>query len=105
MSETQFRSYPNLQKLALDTFSILPTSSEVERIFSGARRTILWEHSQLTPNTIEQVECLKHWMKNGLIYSKLLSEEDFNIESFNKAVGIAIARLIDSITNTYITAI
>ena len=42
-------------------------SDEAERVFSGARRTISWDRSQLSPKTIEAVECLKHWKKNGIL--------------------------------------
>jgi hypothetical protein len=40
---------------------------EVERVFSGARCTISWDRSQLSPETIEAVECLKHWKQNGIL--------------------------------------
>ena len=42
-------------------------SDEAERVFSGTHRTILWDRSQLSPKTIEAVECLKHWKKNGIL--------------------------------------
>ena len=51
-------------------------STEVERVFSGARRTISWERTHLKSTTIEEVECLKHWLKNGLARQELLPIED-----------------------------
>ena len=61
--------------MALDTFSIPPMSTEVERVFSGARRTVSWERTHLKSSTIEEVECLKHWLKNGLTGQELLPVE------------------------------
>ena len=42
-------------------------SAESERVFSAARRTIPWTRASLKSTTIEQIECLKHWQKSGLI--------------------------------------
>ena len=42
-------------------------SAEPERVFSGARRTISWERMQLGDETIQMLECLKHWVRSGLI--------------------------------------
>lgn len=39
-------------------------SAEAERVFSGARRTISWERMQLGEDTVEIIECLKHWKRN-----------------------------------------
>jgi hypothetical protein len=41
-------------------------SDKSERVFSGARRTILWERMQLGPENIERVECLKNWHKSKI---------------------------------------
>jgi hypothetical protein len=46
--------------MALDILSILAMSDELERVFSGACRTISWEWMSLGANTIEETECLKH---------------------------------------------
>ncbi|KAK5158133.1 hypothetical protein LTR16_012446, partial [Cryomyces antarcticus] len=37
-----------------------------KRVFSGARRTVSWERARLGGKVIEQTECLKHWIRNGL---------------------------------------
>jgi hypothetical protein len=53
--------------MAINILSVPAMSDEAERVFSGARRTISWDRSQLSPKTIEAVECLKHWKKNGIL--------------------------------------
>lgn len=70
-------------------------SAEAERVFSGARRTVSWDRSRLSAQMVEYTECLKHWIKNGLLDQpcmipetlgaeldardvKMLSEEDRN---------------------------
>ena len=50
-------------------------SAEPERVFSGARRTISWERMQLGEDTIEMLECLKHWMRSGLIEEIIIKDE------------------------------
>ena len=46
-------------------------SDEPERIFSGARRTISWERAQLGAETIENLECLKHWQKSSILQENI----------------------------------
>ncbi|KAJ0134310.1 L-2-aminoadipate reductase large subunit [Fusarium oxysporum f. sp. albedinis] len=67
LEPTQQTSYPHLHRLAANIFSISAMSAEAERVFSGARRTITWDRSRLSVKTIEYTECLKHWIKNGLL--------------------------------------
>jgi len=43
-------------------------SDELERVFSGARRTISWSRAKLGSTAIEQTQCLKSWMRSGLAY-------------------------------------
>jgi hAT family C-terminal dimerisation region len=52
--------------MAVDILSIPVMSDEPERVISGARRTISWERAQLGAETIEKVECLKHWQRSGI---------------------------------------
>jgi hypothetical protein len=54
--------WPVLSQLAVEIHSIPPMSDEVERVFSGGRRTISWERSRLSPETIEAIECFQHWL-------------------------------------------
>jgi hypothetical protein len=67
LEPTQQTSYPHLHRLAVNIFSIPAMSAEAERVFSGARCTITWDRSRLSVKTIEYTECLKHWIKNGLL--------------------------------------
>jgi len=57
--------------MAIDILSIPAMSAEPEQVFSGARRTISWERSQLSPENIEKTECLKHWENSGILEQKL----------------------------------
>jgi hAT family C-terminal dimerisation region len=71
--DQQRRRWPRLSIMALDILSIPAMSDEAERVFSGARRTISWDRAQIDAETLESVECLKHWKKNGILdkwYSK-----------------------------------
>jgi hypothetical protein len=43
--------------MAIDILSIPPMSDELERVFSGARRTVSWDRGQIEPETIEIREC------------------------------------------------
>ena len=67
--------YPRLSYMAIDILSILAMSDEPECVFSGACCTILWERGQLNPETVEMIECLKHWKKSGIL-DKFLESED-----------------------------
>jgi hypothetical protein len=48
--------------MAIDILSTPAISDELERVFLGARRTTLWERARLKVETIEKLECLKHWL-------------------------------------------
>ena len=41
-------------------------SAEAERIFLGARRTILWDRISLGSTNIERTECLKSWLLSNI---------------------------------------
>jgi hypothetical protein len=60
--------------MALDILSIPAMSDKPERVFLGARRTISWERGQMEPETLEFVECLKHWKQNGIL-NELFNKE------------------------------
>jgi hypothetical protein len=53
--------------MAIDILSIPPMSDELERVFSGARRTVSWDRGQMEAETIEIRECLKHWKRSGIL--------------------------------------
>jgi hypothetical protein len=40
LKQTQQQIYPNLAQMAIDVLSINPMSAELERVFSGYRRTL-----------------------------------------------------------------
>ena len=66
LEPSQVRSFPNLSKMAVDILSIDCMSAEAERVFSGGTRTVSWQRSALKGVTIEQTECLKHWITSGV---------------------------------------
>ena len=53
--------------MALDILSIPAISDKPERVFSGAHYTISWERMSLSEDTIEAIECLKHWKRSGIL--------------------------------------
>jgi N6-adenosine-specific RNA methylase IME4 len=53
-----------------------PFSDEPERVFSGARRTISWSRHSLSAATIEVVECLGHWIRQGLQWITVAARGD-----------------------------
>ena len=64
---SQRRSYPNLSQMAIDILSIPAMSAEPERIFSGCRRIISWTRMRLGIKVIEEGECLKSWIRSGVV--------------------------------------
>jgi hypothetical protein len=82
LEPSQRRTYPALSKMAIDVLSAMAMSAESERVFSAARRTIPWTRARLNGRTIEQLECLKHWQKAGLISEDyiLASDDDSDTE-------------------------
>jgi hypothetical protein len=61
------RAYPVLSRFAVMVLSAPAMSDEPERVFSGARRTITWTRMQLEVENIEKTQCLKSWLKSGII--------------------------------------
>jgi hypothetical protein len=61
---------PTVSKNLPDSRKRLPhliETAEAERVFSGARRTISWERARLEATRIERGECLKSWLREGII--------------------------------------
>jgi len=56
-----------LSRMALDVLSIPAMNDEPKRVFSGARRTVSWDRAQMSAETLERLECLKHWKRNGIL--------------------------------------
>ncbi|KNB06468.1 hypothetical protein FOXG_19680 [Fusarium oxysporum f. sp. lycopersici 4287] len=61
------RQFPRLSHMANDILSISPQSAELERTFSGARRTASWDRLSMTCERLQEVECLGNWIRNGHI--------------------------------------
>lgn len=59
--------FPILSRMAFDVFSIPGMSSEVERIFSAAKRLITDDRNCLGPEIVEACECQRHWLKANLV--------------------------------------
>jgi hypothetical protein len=55
--------YPNLSKMALDILLIPSMSVDLERLFSGAKISVLDRRNRLRIYTLEALECLKSWLK------------------------------------------
>jgi hypothetical protein len=54
---------PRLSTMAFNLLTIPAMSSECERVFSSAKLTVGLKRQSLEDNTINMVECLKHWAK------------------------------------------
>lgn len=82
LHETEF---PRLARMARDIFSIPSMSAEVERLFSSVKHMLGPTRSNLSPDGIEAAECVRSWVKAGLIlnnYFEYLSEKDRKDEHF-----------------------
>jgi hypothetical protein len=75
LEPTQRKTYPELSLMAITIFSIPAMSAEVERVFSGSRRTISWDRTRLSVKRLEMLECLKHWITSGLSYEAFLTAD------------------------------
>jgi hypothetical protein len=64
--DVQRKRWPRLSYMAIDILSIPAMSDELERVFSGARCTVSWDRGQMEAETLEKVECLKHWKRSGI---------------------------------------
>jgi hypothetical protein len=59
--------YPILATIAYDLFAMPGMSSECERAFSSAKRLITDERYSLKSDIIEADQCVKSWLKNGIV--------------------------------------
>jgi hypothetical protein len=64
--------FPQLRQMAFDLLSIPATSCSCERIFSSTKKMISPAMGSLKDDTIELRECLRQWLKAGLIELQLL---------------------------------
>jgi hypothetical protein len=59
--------FPTLYLYALDFLCCPAMSTECERVFSGAKKTISEERNRLGAEVIEAGECLKAWWKRKIV--------------------------------------
>ena len=67
LEPTQRKTYPNLSVMALDILSIPAMAAEPERLFSGAKITIIDRRNSLEIEAIEAIECLKSWLRKDSV--------------------------------------
>ena len=72
--------------MAIDILSIPPLSDDIERAFSGVRRSTPWERGRLHMDTVEVQELLCNWHKNGL-----LQEDPYTVEILSAATAVVTA--------------
>ena len=60
--------------MAIDIFSIPAMSAVPERIFSGVKHVVTELRNRLHIESIELLECLKSWFKNGIFVDEELHE-------------------------------
>ena len=53
--------------MILNILSISAMSDEAKRIFSETCYTVSWKRTQMNAETLECVECLKHWKWNEIL--------------------------------------
>ncbi|OCK89355.1 uncharacterized protein K441DRAFT_584419, partial [Cenococcum geophilum 1.58] len=58
--DKQRKRWPQLLLIAIDILLILAISNNLERVFLGARCTVLWERVKLRVNIIKILKCLKN---------------------------------------------
>ncbi|KAJ0136169.1 Uncharacterized protein HZ326_20826 [Fusarium oxysporum f. sp. albedinis] len=58
-------SFPSLRSFALDVFAIPAMTSDCERQFSLAKLTLTSQRLSMGPDTLEHVQCLKYWVRQG----------------------------------------
>jgi hAT family C-terminal dimerisation region len=67
LEEVQRRTYPNLSRFTINILSIPAMSAEPECVFSGCRRTIMWQRMRLGVKAVKEGECLKSWIRSGVV--------------------------------------
>jgi hypothetical protein len=59
--------YPRLSKFALDILAIPAMSVDPERTFSVTKLTISSQRLSLSPEIIEEIQCLRNWLGHQAI--------------------------------------
>jgi hypothetical protein len=60
-------TYPRLSRMARDLFTIPAMSDEPERVFSSCGNMVTTQREDLSAEAIEEAQCIKNWMRNGVI--------------------------------------
>ncbi|KJZ68419.1 hypothetical protein HIM_12196 [Hirsutella minnesotensis 3608] len=58
-------TFPTLSSFALDVFAIPAMATDCERQFSLAKLTLTSQRLAMGADTLEQVHCLKNWVRHG----------------------------------------
>ncbi|CAC9885918.1 unnamed protein product [Aureobasidium pullulans] len=66
-TKRQRETYPRLSKMARDLFTIPAMSDEPERVFSSAGLMVTPLRGKLSARAIGQTQCVKSWIKTGII--------------------------------------
>ena len=78
--------------MAVDVFSIPAMSSEPERVFSGAKRTMSDHRMSMKIDTVELLECLKSWFKFGIYTEQdlhtIIANEQALINGFSQSEAL-----------------
>jgi hypothetical protein len=61
------KKFPKLSKMALVFLSVPPMSAEGERLFSAGGRMVVPIRSRLEANMIGMAQCLRSWLRSGLV--------------------------------------
>ena len=63
----QKKCWSKISIMIINIFSISVISDKAERIFSETCCTVSWKRTQMNAETLEYVECLKHWKQNKIL--------------------------------------
>lgn len=61
------RIYPHLSKFALDILAIPAMSADPERTFSVTKLTVSSQRHGLSPEMLEEIQCLRNWLGHQAI--------------------------------------
>ena len=65
--DQQKKHWSKISIMIINILSISAMSDEAERVFSETCCTVSWKKAQMNAETLECVECLKHWKWNRIL--------------------------------------